>query len=332
MNLKEVITDSQIFEQFYILRDGYEFKPLTYPLDVYDAIVIRSPINIQCNYRIPKIEHSLSEHIELINQMKIEKTIIFNEDISFITQCPTLQYLEVIPSDSAGNNFDFSPLYEMPQIKSLVCMTELLEKFSGTIDYNKIKGLEKIRISGEGHLNYNCIDTLKTLRISDYKYDDLTKMFCSTVLDTLSIIQCKIKSLDGIEMSSKMQCLYLDYNRSLKDISALKHVKNTLKALHIENCPQISDFSVLGELENLELLELFGSNTLPNLDFISNMKNLKTFSFSVNVENGDLSPCLNLRYSYSQRTRKHYNLKDKDLPKIERIKGNENIELWRCLE
>ena len=70
-------------------------------------------------------------------------------------------------------------------------------------------------------------------------------------------------------------------------------VKGTLKALRVENCPKIQDFSVLGELENLELLELAGSNTLPNLDFLKTMKNLKTFTFSMNVLDGNLDPCLN---------------------------------------
>ncbi len=129
-----------------------------------------------------------------------------------------------------------------------------------------------------------------------------------------------------------MQCLYLHYNRSLKDISALSKVKKTLKALRIENCSKIEDFSVLAELENLELLELSGSNTLPSLSFIKSMKNLKTFVFNMNVEDGDLTPCLNLSYVYSEKNRKNYNLKDKDLPKNAYVRGNEDIEEWRRLE
>lgn len=161
---------------------------------------------------------------------------------------------------------------------------------------------------------------------------DLTDLFCSKELDTLRLIQCGVYSLDGIETSEKIQCLYLDYNRSLRDISALEKVKKTLRLLRIDCCPKIEDFSVLGELENLELLELTGSNTLPDLNFIKRMKNLKTFVFNFNVSDGDLSPCLDLSYVYSDRNRKHYNIKDKDLPKNEYVRGNENIEEWRRLE
>ncbi len=60
----------------------------------------------------------------------------------------------------------------------------------------------------------------------------------------------------------KLQCLYLYDNRSLSDISELEGVKNSLKALRIENCAKIKDFSVLEKLENLELLDLSGSNEI----------------------------------------------------------------------
>jgi len=129
-----------------------------------------------------------------------------------------------------------------------------------------------------------------------------------------------------------MQCLYLLYNRKLEDISALAKVKSTLKALRIVNCAKIKDFSVLSELENLELLELWGSNSLPDLKFLNNLKKLKTFIFNVNILDGDLTPCLNLSYVYCGKSKRYYNLKDKDLPKGRYIRGNESIDEWRRLE
>ena len=85
-------------------------------------------------------------------------------------------------------------------------------------------------------------------------------------------------------------------------------------------------------MDNLELLELSGSNVLPNLDFVKTMVKLKTFVFNMNVLNGDLSPCLNLSYVFSEKNRKHYNLKEKDLPKGIYVRGNEDIEQWRRWE
>lgn len=329
------IVDYKALADHYIIRDGYVFLPMTYPHNVFDAILIRYPQNAFCfSPHFPYSTRNLDAHIALINELNIEKAVIIASNIDFIEACPSLRHLKVIPTDNAGNGFDYSPLYDMPEIKSLRCTTIYgrNEEFSTTIDYSQIKGIESFGVYNSGHLNYENIATARSLFLSYYPKYDLQNTFSSVELDTLSLIQCKVRSLEGIQKSQKMQCLYLYYNRSLQDISALKKAKKTLRALRIENCPKINDFSVLGELENLELLELSGNNELPSLSFLKTMKNLKTFIFSMNVKDGDLSPCLNLYYVYSAKNRKHYNLKDTELPKTQYVHGNEAIEEWRRLE
>lgn len=319
----------------YIFRDGYVFIALTYPYNVFDAVLVRNPLTAPCfSPHLPYSERTLEEHIALINHLKLEKAVIIANDISFVKKCLSLKHLKIIPADDSGDRFDYSPIYDMAGLKSISCTTIYgkNEEYSTTVDYSKINGIEDIVISNCKHLNYKGIATLKGLGLSNVKEDDLKNAFSSTELDTLMLIQCKLKTLEGIQKSRKMQCLYLYYNRFLKDISALKEVKQTLRALRIENCPQIDDFTVLGELENLELLELSGSNELPNLSFIKKMKSLKTFIFNMNVKDGDLSPCSNLSYVFSKKNRKHYNLKDSDLPKGDIVRGNENIDVWRRLE
>lgn len=327
---KEVDTDSLI--KHYVVRDGFVFKAITQPGNVYDAIVIQYPKDTPCSSpKLPSVRRSLQENIDLINKYKLEKAFIIAENIEFITQCPSLKYITIKPSDSAGNNFDYSPLYKIPQIKSLSCATVYGDKneFTTSLDYSKVNGLEMVNISGSGHKNYNMLQGLRTMGISGCKEPDLTNMFGSPVLDSFMIIQCGIKSLEGLESAEKLQCLYLYHNRSLQDITALNKVKKTLKALRIDNCSKIEDFSVLTELENLEMLELCGNNTLPSLDFIKSMKSLKTLRFDMNVQDGDLSLCANIPCVRSLKHRKHYNLKDKDLPKGQAVYGNENIETWR---
>ena len=335
IDVQEVITDSRILENRYILRNGFPFTAITYPANVYDAIVVKYPQDVPCfSPRINGSSHSLKEQIEFINRHRIEKALIIAENINFITMCPTLKYLRIVPADNAGEGFDYSPLYKMSQIKSLQCSTVygFREELSTCIDCIQINGLEEIHVTDSGYKNFNAVETLKGLGLSNYEKRDMSEAFSSSILDTLSIFQSKIITLEGIQKSQKMQCLYLYYNRSLQDISALKKVKRTLRALRIENCPKINDFSVLGELENLELLELSGSNELPSLSFLKKMKNLKTFLFNMNVKDGDLTPCLDLSYVYSEKNRKHYNLKDCELPKGNYTRGNENIEKWRRLE
>lgn len=317
----QVITDIYDLQNGYMFRDGFVFTSCTDPSNIYDAIVIRNPEN--ANSLTPRkgiSSHSLKDHIQYVNQNNIEKAVIIAENIDFISQCPSLKYLDIIPADSADNGFDFSPLYDIEEIKGLNCRTKygIQENLYGSLDYSRVSGLVDLNIClSKSDLNYEKISTLVNLRVSNFtgKNRNLYGLFTSEYLEKLSMTQCKVLSLDGIEVSKKLNSLDISYLKFLENIDALSKVKETLKVLSIENCPKIQDFSVLNQLENLEHLELFGNNELPNLDFLNNMKKLKTFSFSMDVKDGDLSKCLNVSCVYSLRNRKHYNFKDKDLPK-----------------
>lgn len=137
------------------------------------------------------------------------------------------------------------------------------------------------------------------------------------------------QSINGVEKAPGLQCLELSYNRSLRDISALRKIKDTCKVLYIENCAKITDFTVLEEMENLEYLWLTGSNSLPDLRFLKKMKKLKTFILDMNVLDGDLTPCLDIPYVTCIRDRRHYNLKDSALPKGKIFRPEEELGLWR---
>ena len=240
----KVITDAEILHRGWISRQGFIFTGITYPANIYDAIVIKHPQDVRCfSPVIKESSHNLEEQIELINREKIEKAMIIAENIDFITKCPTLRYLRIIPAENAGDGFDYSPLYEMPEIKSLQCSTVYGagERFFTELDCERIIGLRDIHVTSRGYRNYEKISTLKSL-------------------------------------------------------------------------------------------ELSGSNELPDLSFLKTMKSLKTFVFNMNVKDGNLSLCTGLSYVYSERNRKHYNLKNTELPKGQYVRGNEDIEVWRRCE
>lgn len=306
------------------MKENFKFTSIKYPFNKSDAIQVVANNN------------TIDEYIGYINKRKIEQAEIIMPDLSILKKCQSLKYLKIYPSYDAVE-FDFSPLYQLSEVKMLNVGNEYGEhfQFCAEIDFAKIKGLIDLSFSHNGAtLNYDKLHLLKSLSVGGFKgkRGDLSDLFCSKVLDTLELRECKVVSLDGIEISDEIQCLYIYHNRNLKDISALKKVKSTLKALRIVNCSKIEDFSVLAELENLELLELTGSNVLQNLHFIRKLESLKTFIFDMNVLDGDLTSCLNLSYVYCDKSKKHYNLKDKDLPKGKYIRGNESIEEWRRLE
>lgn len=322
------------------IRDGFCFTAIDYPFTKRDAITIYGGDNVLWEYQLMNKEilenpRTLEEYKTYIQEKGIEKAKIFLPHLEILKYCPSLKHLHIFPSEDVPD-FDFSVLYERPEIKALFCRNNYgsREQYYSNIDFSKIGGLVDLGVDAhKASLNFNRVETLKSLFIGGFKGKnyDLTDAFCSKELDTLRILQCGIYSLEGIDMSDKMQCVYLEYNSKLQDISALKKVRNTLKALHIENCPKITDFSVLRELENLECLSIMGKNILPDLSFIKELKNLKTFTFDVFIKDGNLEPCLTLQYAAAITNRRGYNLKDNDLPKGKYVAGNEDIEIWRRL-
>ena len=306
-----------------VTRDQFDFVSIHYPFNKPTAIKIWVP-------------ELYEKYVRYIQRNSLREAEIVMPSLTILNDCPTLRYLKVCPYAGTQNDYDFSPLYDR-KILYLHCRNRYGDRMNqfANVDFSRIDGLESLSLeANRGAINYNRIETIKSLIIGNFtgKDRDLTDLFVSTELDTLRMMEGKTVSLNGIERAKKMQYLALSYNRSLEDISALAKIKHSLKSLNIFNCAKIKDFSVLYELENLEKLEIWGSNTLPNLDFVKYMPNLKTLFLMNNIADGDLTPCLNLR-SAKVVNKKHYNLKDKDLPKAEKvIFGNESIEEWRRLE
>lgn len=310
--------NAEVFSERCVVRDGFVFTAFSDAPKVYDVLVVRNPKDAQTAYRLMNSSRTLDEHIELINNRGIKRVMIFAEDIDFITKCPGLKKLDVFPADTAKAGFDFSPLYGLDHISSLCCHTQYgkYDQHSSEIDYSYFHNLTDLCVSGNGHLNYDKISSLEHLSISSDKgHTDLRGLCCCKALKELSLIQCTIESLDGIEHFENLQRLDLSYNKKLKSVGGIEHCAKILRALSIHNCSKLSDFSFLNALENLEHLELFGTNELTDLYFLTKMKKLKTFSFSMTVKNYDLTPCLSVPYVDLAKGNVKYNLKNRDLPK-----------------
>lgn len=315
--LNESVTDTYVLSQGFILRDGFAFVLGDKPA-VYDTLLIRWPADAVGTPKFAKSSRTLEEHIQLINQYKLEKARIICRDLSFIIQCPSLTKISVHPDDMGSDGFDYSPLYAMPNLKSVCCITQygIREQYKTSIDYTRLRNLREVSIAGLGHENYEKLSLLEVLWISKCKnHRDFREISCSTQLQDITLMQCSLRSLDGIEKHSHLHSVALWHNRSLTDISALKKMGNTLRVLDIEGCPKISDFTFLAALVNLEHLRLYGSNSLPSMAFLKEMPKLKTFTFTMNIEDGDLTLCKNIPYA-SCKNRKHFNIKDAQLPKI----------------
>lgn len=318
MNINEIITDRYILREGYLFRDGYVFTQGQDNPTVYNRLVVTVPQNARADVQhMGRSYRTLDEHIDLINHYQIEKVMIICDDLNFVRDCPSLTDVIVYPSYAAEQNFDYSPLYELPNLKSVNCRTVYGDRaqHKTSIDYSKLPFIEDVTVQSSGHVNFEKISSLKKTWISSVKsIRDFYAVSDSSVLKEVTLLSTGIHNLNGIEKCTSIVSLTFYHNRSLEDISALAQVKETLKVLVVENCSKIKDFSVLEQLGNLEHLQLNGSNTLPNLHFLDSMKNLKTFVFNMKVEDGDLRKCMDIPYA-SCKNYRHYNLKDCDLPK-----------------
>ena len=283
-----------------------------------DALVVFNPIDsIIISPVYLRSRKSLAEHIALIRDNGITDVIAVAEDIGFLKQCETIECLRVHPAITS-QNFDYSPIYELPRLKWLQCETSYGEKgeYISSIDYSRFPNLKWLSIIGsKGHLNVQKADNVVSLFFDEAfpKSADLKNVIPTKNLEMFSITRASIRSLEGIDAAKKLKKLELYYNRSLTDISALAALKDSLVSLTIEKCGRIHDFSVLKELSNLECLILKGSNTIPDLKFLLQLPKLKHLHITMNVADGDMHWCQNVPYVKIQN-RKHYSHKDSEMP------------------
>ena len=310
-------------EEFYgcpspISRCGFKFDT-GYKRYIYNNLVVFSPDSARSMYgRIGPPGRTLEEHIALINTMKLDKATIIAEDLKFVPRCPSLRSIGINFAQGVDHELDFSPLYELPNVEyiGIACPSQTLSRTPAIhIDFTRFPALKSVSVCTNDVYNYHLVPTLEKLwHANDKRHRDMTGISCSPHLKNLELLCCSTKSLEGIGRFP-MQQVNLRYLRGLEDISALSGCADTLRSLSIDHCGRVKDFSCLHDLHNLECLHLMGGQVLPDLSFLKQMPRLRVFIFSMVVENGDLAPCLDVPYVYCSKIKRHYNLKDKDLPR-----------------
>lgn len=283
-----------------------------------DYLVILSPFDVIWEAPVfARSLKSLDDHIRLIQENQIEKAIVIAEDISFLRRCPNIKSLQVIVPYSV-TDFDYSPLYDLPALEALNCQTVYGAKkeYTAVIDYSRFSKLRDLSVNGaRGHKNITATKGLHRLYLGQGQPESKTLAgFDFSELEELVLCQASVKSLAGIERAKRLRKVSIYNCRSIENLSDLNGAGESLEFLEIQSCGKATNFEWLYQLPNLRELVLFGSNRLKNLHFLESMNKLQSFRFTVNVLDGDLSLCRNIPYVYC-KNRKHYNLKDCDLPK-----------------
>lgn len=321
MKLEEVLTG---WQENWLLRGDFAFATSWRQgrQARFDRLIVRDPVRASS----PEGHRgysacTLAEHIDLINRMQLKKVLCICGDIGFLRDCPSVEDVIVRPAFGSPEDFDYSPLYDLPNLRALSCSTACGAACEDctTVDYARLPHLKRLHVGGDhgdrGHQGYERLMELEMLSVSGGKrHKSLADLCVSPVLRQLSLLECSVKSLEGLHQHPQLHTLELSHCRALEDISTLREAAGSLRSLVIDSCPRIRDFSALGALTRLEELVLDGSNTLPDLAFLDAMPQLRFLRFTMDVANGDLSPCLRLPYA-SCRNRRHFSLRDEQLPK-----------------
>ncbi|MBE6609718.1 MAG: leucine-rich repeat domain-containing protein [Ruminococcaceae bacterium] len=304
----DVVKDEHLRKVQYIIRDGFVFSSLTKE-NVFDALVVRESIDTSSFCEAYSVgSRTMEECIELINYFNLESAVFIINDISILKRCPTVKHFTLYLDSNATTVPKYGTLSLLPGIRP----------FSNVGKY----GIEELYTGGESPLVFQKLKTLKQLHMSAVDEKEFSRKTSIVTIEDfdlpelikLTIVECGITSLKGIQKCPKLQWLDLCYMRKLSDISDISALAPTLRMLAFENCPKITDFSVISKLKELEYLELKGKNELPNLDFIKDLPKLKFMILTMNVLDGNVSCLKNIQY-VDAVCKRHYNLKNKDLPK-----------------
>ena len=135
-----------------------------------EELVICNPQTAICRSPVfLRSRKSLEEHIQLVQRQNLKRATVVADNIDFLRRCPTLEELRVLPCYEA-QTFDFSPLYDMPNLKKLYCETSYgphCEHFA-CVDYSRFTSLRNLTVAGaKGHCNVHLVKGLKILTFGE---------------------------------------------------------------------------------------------------------------------------------------------------------------------
>jgi len=246
---------------------------------------------------------SLTDNVlVLVNNNQDDQRVIIGGYDYGIKKLNNIEQITV--SIEEGRNIDFTGIENLKNLKNLDIY--LREKFD--IDFSPLKSLNK----------------LESVLLSG-PITELPDFSGIPSLSYFRIFHSKLKSLNGIEKITQLESLIiLESREPLTDISALRHLKK-LKRLWFRYGSYNIDFSVLGDLPELEELfidcgkvDLSGIRRLKSLNKLSLISNalMETDERYVYKNIEEIGALTNLEILYIDET----------ITSIEFLAGNTNLE------
>ena len=254
-----------------------------------------------------------SEIIKIIKEYGIKELFLYTKlgvggDLSFLKKIPKLEAFLIMDFTIE----DISPINTLHTLRSLgittYCKTE--------IDFTQFPYLEECSLIWRPKAKsiVKC-KTLRRLYVDKYTGKDTSPFSGLTNLESLSIGNSPIRSLEGLRDLKKLRFLGLYRLTKLESLSGIEGLKN-LEELEIHTCKKIKSIKEVEGLVKLRKLYLLNCGEIDSIKPIEKLKELEEFLFyeSTNIVDGDLTPLTKLPKlkKVSFQNRKHYSHKRED--------------------
>jgi hypothetical protein len=212
--------------------------------------------------------------------------------------------VDILSMSSYGDGVSYDFLYQMKNLENLYLHTMYL------VDFQKLKQLKNLSLWWNKKMisNFNELQNLEHLSITEFDEKDLTKLSTLTNLKSLSFKTAKIKSLKGIETLTNLKCISFGGVRSLTNISDITTLQN-LKFLEFDICWKLQDFSPISQLKELEVLQLMDCKNVTSVKFVKELPKLRQlYTLGTTIINDyDTTPAENIPVFFGSRASKKYN-------------------------
>ena len=211
-------------------------------------------------------------------------------------------------------DINYSGLYYLKNLKNL---TLSVKNSTQHLDFSKFVDLESLFVDWyQKFPDLTQCNNLKELHL--WKFKPKTKSFSELVLpknlEVLSITQSNIQSLRELCLPN-LKDFGAYYCNSLDNTEGINKFSENLQTLIFQYSRKLVNYNDLKFCKKLEKLIIADCGNIPNLNWLTELKNIKHFSFwNTTLNDGNVKPCFGIDY-VSFKDSKHYNFKESDFVK-----------------
>jgi len=277
--------------------NGFEFS--------YNDLSCEGVENIPYQVMIINKKTQFKKGIEYIKENDIKKLELnielTQDDLEQIAQLPILG----ISIKNHKNELDINIINKMRSLEYL----SLQGNFEGQLNFEYLNKIMYLDFSSK-EIKFNKIEEAKNIKqivLYDYKGVSVQSINSSS-LENIQIYNSDIETLDFIQDSKCLKKVEIENCKNLTSIYSLRASSLTIKELALRNCKKLTDYSVISNLQNIEIIYLLNCGDLKNADIFQNLKNLKYGSININIEDGNVDEIINLPIIFKNYS--HFNHKN----------------------